>query len=206
MARAGETAPWRGLFVVSGSWARALTTICTGNGAEMVQKWCRNGEAATGLPCLLDCRTTGLRDYEVVGRQGRESGSWTHCDTSPLVPLPRRRRAFGGQADRGGEEAESAAGFPPPFGPDVQACKRDKPVFAGVLLFWKRDTRWVCHACKSGFEAMSAGLGTLARLAKRSARVHRKLSGLVNCSDVHRVCYAVTLALATDVECAMAAP
>src|ERR1051326_208847 len=129
----------------------------------MVQKWCRNSEAATRLPFL--------RDHGVAGRQGRESESWTDCDTSPLVPLPLRRQAFGGQADRGGEGSQGAAGFPPPCGSDVQACKRGKAMFAGVSWFGKRDTEWVCHACKSGLDPMFTGLGTLARLAKRSAEV-----------------------------------
>ena len=95
------------------------------------------------------------------------------CVKKPTVPyrtLPYLTvRFLGGQADRGGGGAEIAAGFPPPRGLDMEACKRVKSMFAGVLWFWKRDTGWVCHACKSGFEPMFAGLGTLSRLAEWSA-------------------------------------
>jgi len=51
----------------------------------------------------------------------------------------------------------------PPGGPGIEACKRAKPMFAGVFAFSEAGQVCICHARKSGFGPMFGGLGTLVR-------------------------------------------
>src|SRR6266446_9738961 len=86
---------------------------------------------------------------------------------------------YSGAAGSGRERRESGIGhksarkstkgglglgcFSPPREPGMEACKRDKPMFAGVFGFCKRDIRRVCHACKGEFWPMFIVLVTLSR-------------------------------------------
>src|SRR6266446_9913711 len=53
--------------------------------------------------------------------------------------------------------------FSPTREPGMEACKRDKPMFAGVFGFCECDIRRVCHACKGEYWPMFIVLVTLSR-------------------------------------------
>src|ERR1043166_1054923 len=109
----------------------------------MVQKWCRNGEAAAELPFLrLAKRSAGVP---------RKLSGLVNCSDCS--------RGRGGEPRRGWF-------FLPPRGPGIEGEQRNKPAFTGVLKFWKGNKRSIvtlgkvdlgqclpgllrCYACKT---------------------------------------------------------
>ena len=94
-------------------------------------------------------------DYSIsVGiEQERRERGWPQKGTRG------HKRGF----NREEREARARLLFLPPRGPGTEACKRDKPMFAGVFGFCKRDIRRVCHACKGEHSPMFIVLVTLSR-------------------------------------------